>query len=192
VNFIFIFEIMYTFNTIAALKEGDTLVFSELFHEYHRKVYLFVLSKTHSEYIAEETTQITFIKLWNYRQQLDEATPVNRLIFHIARTTCIDLLRKEAVKGRLLKQEKPGEADTWNISDVVEARELLQQIKDVVRNMPPVRRKVFELSRYEFKSYKEIAEQLSLSVKTVENHMSLALSYLRNFLLLLLLMLSLH
>lgn len=147
-----------------------------------------MLSKTHSAYLSEEATQITFIKLWDYRQQLDESQPVSRLIFHMARTTAIDLLRKEAVKGRFLKQEG-AEGKTTNISDAIEAREMMLRVREMVQNMPPVRRKVFELSRYEFKSYKEIAEQLSLSVKTVENHMSLALSYLRNLLLLLLLLL---
>lgn len=179
---------MSTFSTITALKQGDTSVFSEIFHEYHRKVYLYVLSKTNSEYIAEETTQITFIKLWDYRQQLDESEPVSKLIFHIARATCIDLFRKDAVRDRILKQEKPPETATWNISESVEVKELQQRIKRVVHNMPPVRRRVFELSRYEFKSYKEIAELLSLSVKTVENHMALAIKHLRKTLILLLLL----
>ncbi|MBC9912789.1 RNA polymerase sigma-70 factor [Chitinophaga varians] len=179
---------MSTFNTILALKEGDTSVFRELFDEYHRKVYLYVLSKTNSQYIAEETTQITFIKLWNYRQQLHESEQVGKLIFHIARATCIDLFRKDAVRERMLKLEKPVENDTWHISDEVEIKELQQRIKDVVGNMPPVRRRVFELSRYEFKSYKEIAALLSLSVKTVENHMTLAIKHLRKSLLLLILL----
>lgn len=182
---------MSTFNTISALKEGDPSVFSDIFNEYHRKVYFYVLSKTHSPYIAEETTQITFIKLWDYRHKLDESEPVSRLIFHIARATSIDLLRKEAVKGRFLKQEQQDESDTINISDTIEAREQLIRVRKAVNSMPPVRRKVFELSRYEFKSYKEIAAQLSLSVKTVENHMSLAISYLRSVLLLLFLLLYL-
>lgn len=179
---------MSTFSTITALKEGDTSVFSEIFNEYHRKVYLYVLSKTNSEYIAEETTQITFIKLWDYRQQLDESQPVSKLIFHIARTTCIDLFRKDAVRDRALKQEKPRENAASNISESVEVKELQQRIKHVVHNMPPVRRRVFELSRYEFKSYKEIADLLSLSVKTVENHMALAIKHLRKTLTLLVLL----
>lgn len=180
---------MSTFHTIAALKNGDTSVFSEIFNEYHRKVYLYVLSKTHSEYIAEEVTQITFIKLWNYRQNLDESEPVSKLIFHIARATCIDVFRKEAVRGRVLKPENnPTEAGASNSAEAVEVKELQQQIKQVVGNMPPVRRRVFELSRYEFKSYKEIAALLSLSVKTVENHMTLAIRQLRNLLMLLLLL----
>lgn len=178
---------MSTFNTIAALKEGNPSVFSDIFHQYHQKVYFYVLSKTHSPYIAEETTQITFIKLWNYRQQLDESEIVDKLIFRIAKATFIDLLRKEAVKERFLQQESPAKADIENTLDAIASKELLSRVKQVVEEMPPMRRKVFELSRYEFKTYKEIAEQLSLSVKTVENHMSLALNYLRELLLLLLL-----
>jgi len=79
----------------------------------------------------------------------------------------------------VLKHEKPQENATGNVSESVEVKELQQRIKHAVHNMPPVRRRVFELSRYEFKSYKEIAELLSLSVKTVENHMALAIKHLR-------------
>ncbi|MCF6403089.1 RNA polymerase sigma-70 factor [Chitinophaga filiformis] len=182
---------MCTFNTISALKEGDPSVFSDLFHEYNRKVYFYVLSKTHSPYIAEETTQITFIKLWNYRQQLDESEQISRLIFHIAKATFIDLLRKEATRERFLQQEKSAEGDTGNTFHIIQSKELLLRIRQLVQEMPPMRRKVFELSRYESKSYKEIADQLSLSVKTVENHMSLALSHLKKLLLFLLLLLHL-
>ncbi|HVI45150.1 MAG TPA: RNA polymerase sigma-70 factor [Chitinophaga sp.] len=179
---------MSTFNMIRALKEGNTSVFKELFNEYHRKVYLYVLSRTGSSYIAEETTQITFIKLWDYRQQLNESEEVGKLIFHIARATCIDLLRKDAVRDRVRKLESPAENDVWHLSDTVEVKELQQRIHHMVDNMPPVRRRVFELSRYEFKSYKEIAELLSLSVKTVENHIALAIKHLRKSLILLILL----
>ncbi len=173
---------------IAALKEGNTTVFKELFNDYHLKVYLYVLSKTNSQYIAEETTQITFIKLWDYRLQLNESQEVGKLLFHIARTTCIDLLRKDMVRDRLLKQEKLTGNDTLHISDTIEVKELQQRISHVVDNMPPVRKRVFELSRYEFKSYKEIAEMLSLSVKTVENHIALAIKHLKKSLILLILL----
>ncbi|RFM36808.1 RNA polymerase sigma-70 factor [Chitinophaga silvisoli] len=182
---------MSTLNSISALKEGDPSVFSDIFHEFHKKVYFYVLSKTHSPYIAEETTQITFIKLWNYREQLDESELVDKLIFRIAKATFIDLLRKEAVKERFLQQESPAKTDDPNTLETIASKELLSRVRQVVEEMPPMRRKVFELSRYEFKTYKEIAAQLSLSVKTVENHMSLALSYLRELLLFLLLLLYL-
>lgn len=176
---------MHTFDTIAALKEGDTFVFGELFNEYHQKIYLYILSKTHSPYIAEEVTQITFIKLWDYRRNLDETEPVAKLIFRMARTSCIDLLRKESTKARLAKEERPVETYTLHITEGVEVKELQQRMRRAIQNMPPVRRRVFELSRFEFKSHKEIAAILSLSVKTVENHVALAIKQLKNLLALL-------
>jgi RNA polymerase sigma-70 factor, Bacteroides expansion family 1 len=179
--------IMHPINTIAAIREGDAFIFSELFNEYHQKVYFYTLSKTHSQYLAEETTQLTFIKLWHYRGSLDESLPISQQIFRIAKTTCIDLLRKEAVQLKLLQARKQVDPRQTHISEAVEVKELQQRLADIVKNMPPVRRKVFEMSRYEFKSHKEIAQMLSLSVKTVENHIALALKQLRHFLMLLLL-----
>lgn len=166
-------------NSIAAIKEGDALIFSEIFNEYHQKVYFYTLSKTHSSYIADETTQLTFIKLWHYRASLDESMPISRQIFRIAKTTCIDLLRKEANQAKLLNVHR--EQAEIAVTETVEAKELQHRMVHVVQNMPPVRRKVFELSRYEFKSHKEIAQLLSLSVKTVENHIALAIKQLRHF-----------
>jgi RNA polymerase sigma-70 factor (family 1) len=171
---------MYPLNMIAAIKEGDALIFSELFNEYHHKVYFYTLSKTHSPYIAEETTQLTFIKLWQYRANLDETLPISRQIFRIAKTTCIDLLRKETSQSKLLHTKNGRPATELPVTDAFEVKEMQQQLAHAVQNMPPVRRKVFELSRYEFKSHKEIAQLLSLSVKTVENHIALAIKQLRH------------
>ena len=105
---------MGSINTIAAIKEGDAFIFSELFNDYHQKVYFYILSKSHSQYIAEETTQLTFIKLWKYRASLDESLPISQQVFRIAKTTFIDLLRKEAVQAKLL-QSQPGSASAWPI-----------------------------------------------------------------------------
>jgi RNA polymerase sigma-70 factor (family 1) len=176
---------MGSINTIAAIREGDAFIFSELFNEYHQKVYFYILSKSHSQYLAEETTQLTFIKLWKYRASLDESLPVSQQVFRIAKTTFIDLLRKEAVQLKLLQAHSTARTAVNQVAETVETKELQQQLAAAVQNMPPVRRKVFELSRYEFKSHKEIAQLLSLSVKTVENHIALAIKQLKHFLVLL-------
>lgn len=171
---------MHPTNTIAAIKEGDAFIFSELFNEYHHKVYFYTLAKTHSQYLAEETTQLTFIKLWHYRSSLNESIPISQQIFRIAKTTCIDLLRKEAGQSKLLQANAQPPVSMSPVSETYDAKELQQQLQHAVQNMPPVRRKIFELSRYEFKSHKEIAQLLSLSVKTVENHIALAIKQLKH------------
>lgn len=178
---------MILFNPIAALKEGDEVVFSDLFKEYHEKVYFYILAKTHSGYLAEETTQLTFIKLWNYRNNLDESLSLSIQIFRIAKTTCIDLLRKEACRSKLSIAAKNFQVVFNNVSESIEEKELQKKLTDIVKQMPPMRKKVFELSRFDSRSHKEISQILSISVKTVENHITLAIKQLRHFLTILLL-----
>jgi RNA polymerase sigma-70 factor (family 1) len=164
---------------IAALKQNDKFVFDELFHMYHQKIYFLILSKTKSSYIAEETTQLVFIKLWNYRHHLDESLPLSQQIFRIARTTLIDVLRKDAVYSAM-KQKMLASPEVLDGFATMEAKELNETLQEAVQKLPPVRRKVFELSRNDSRSHKEISKLLSLSVKTVETHIRLALKQLRH------------
>ncbi|MEO6539936.1 MAG: sigma-70 family RNA polymerase sigma factor [Ferruginibacter sp.] len=164
---------------IAALKQNDTFIFDELFHSYHQKIYFLILSRTKSSYIAEETTQLTFIKLWNYRHHLDESLPLSQQVFRIARTTLIDVIRKDAVYTTM-KQNIQGSAKQLDGFARMEAKELNEALQEAVKKLPPVRRKVFELSRNHSHSHKEISKLLSLSIKTVETHIGLALKQLRH------------
>lgn len=84
-------------NTIAALKQGNLLVFNEVYYSSHKRIYYFILQKTKSSFIAEEVAQLTFIKFWNYRESLADDLDVQLQLFRIARTTLIDFLRKETV-----------------------------------------------------------------------------------------------
>jgi len=176
--------------TIAALKEGDETAFGEIFKDFHEKVYFYILSKTNSPYIAAETTQLTFIKLWQYRNSLIESIPLTAQVFRIAKTTFIDILRVENNKAKLLSSQKYNRTYFTDIHENIETEELRRKLQAAIENMPPVRRKVFELSRNEGLSYREISQVLSVSVKTVENHISLALKQLRHFLTLLLVTVS--
>lgn len=168
---------------IAALKQGDQFIFGEIFNEFHHKIYLYILAKTRSPYLAEEVTQLTFIKLWNSRATLQEGLSLSAQLFQIAKTTCIDLLRKEGARLKLtIVKNEELQAPNSSVSETIDNRELQTKLSQEVQKMPPVRKKVFELSRYEAKTYKEIAQLLSLSEKTVENHISLALKQLRRML----------
>jgi len=167
-------------NTIELLREGDPLVFRKVFDEYHRRVYAYVLKKTASDYIAEETMQLTFVKLWKYRRSLTSDHSVATYIFRIASTTMIDLIRLEKNKRTVLSAIR-GQAGTA-ASDTgfsVEEAELKKQIRVVVRRMPEMQKKVFEMSRFDEKTHREIAVALSISIKTVETHISRALKFLR-------------
>lgn len=166
---------------IKELKDGDEFYFRQVFDQYHQKLYFFILYKTKSEYIAEEVAQMAFTKLWQCRQTLREEYTVSTQLFRIATTILIDFLRKhgnkDAVTARLdvLDVEKGVDSTNEKMSGV----ELQKRISEAVNDLPPVRKQVFEMSREQGMSYREIAETLSVSSKTVEAHIYKALKQIK-------------
>lgn len=170
-------------NTIAALKQGNLLVFNEVYYSCHKRIYYFILRKTKSSFIAEEVVQLTFIKFWNYRESLADDLDVQLQLFRIARTTLIDFLRKETVyKEKVIhvieRYTLPAD-DLWG---KLAEKELQHKLAHALEEMPPMRRKVFEMSRFKGMSYQQIAHELSLSSRTVESHIFQAIRQIKHYL----------
>jgi RNA polymerase sigma-70 factor (family 1) len=167
--------------SIKELKAGDESYFKQVFDQYHQKLYFFILYKTRSEYIAEEVVQLAFTKLWQCRHTLKEEYTISTQLFRIATTTLIDFLRKynskEAVTARLdtLQMEKGIDSTIEKMNGA----DLQKRISAAVNDLPPVRKQVFEMSREQGMSYREIAETLSVSSKTVETHIYKALKQIK-------------
>ncbi|MEP7258744.1 MAG: sigma-70 family RNA polymerase sigma factor [Flavitalea sp.] len=152
--------------------------FKHLYEEYHTKLYFFVLKHTQSPFIAEETVQLSFIKIWEKADQLSENVSLSVQIFRIAKSVMIDLLRKETVRTSHTELFATEKKDYYEQSDMHNRQELLR-VHNAINQMAPVRKKVFMLSRLEGLSHSKIAEHLSISPKTVENHIGKAIRELR-------------
>lgn len=167
--------------SIRELKDGDEFFFRQVFDQYHQKLYFFILYKAKSEYIAEEVVQMAFTKLWQCRRTLREEYTISTQLFRIATTILIDFLRKynnrDAVTARLDVLDIEKGIDSTN--EKMRGAELQKQISEAVNDLPPVRRQVFEMSREQGMSYREIAETLSVSSKTVETHIYKALKQIK-------------
>jgi len=167
--------------SIKELKDGEEFYFRQVFDQYHQKLYFFILYKTKSEYIAEEVVQMAFTKLWQCRQTLQEEYTISTQLFRIATTILIDYLRKynnkEAVTGRLDGVNIEKGVDSTN--EKMSGAELQKRISEAVNEMPPVRKQVFEMSREHGMTYREIAETLCVSSKTVETHIYKALKQIK-------------
>ncbi len=166
-------------NTINQLRDGDQLAFRLVFDEYHARVYGYVYKKTGSAYTAEEGMQLTFVKLWNYRQSLKPELSLFTQIFRIASTTMIDLVRSEEHKRVGLQSIRTESESRPDPLQSMEENDLKKKVTVLVRQLPTMQKRVFEMSRIEEKSYREIAVALSISIKTVETHISRALKFLR-------------
>lgn len=168
-------------NVIHAIQQNDEKAFALVYEQFHGAIYRFILFKTNCDFVAEEVTQLTFIKVWNNRHKLHADTAVNIQLFGIARQVMIDQLRKEAT--RFKHEGDSAETPlTDNLMGALESKDLIKIIEDDIANMPRVRRLVFELSRNKGMSHKEIAYMLDISTKTVEHHIGKALGQLKHYL----------
>lgn len=159
--------------------EIDSHEFKSLFDQWHRKVYDYALSKTKSTYIAEETVQRVFIKLWYNLHKVNPPIPFEAQLFCVTKTVMIDILREENRRAHHRHDLPDATIAEGTPFDQYQLKEMQQRLDVYVDTMPTVRREVFRLSRYEQLSYHEIAQKLDIKIKTVENHINLALKYLR-------------
>ncbi|MBE9583171.1 RNA polymerase sigma-70 factor [Mucilaginibacter sp. JRF] len=162
---------------VHALKQDCLTTYKMVYYQYHQKVYAFVAHKTSSAYLAEEVTQLTFIKLWEKRHQLSTEYDIDVQLFRIARNAMIDELRKDAVRNNLINQLERDMNQPY--TDTLVDKETLKNVNDAIELLPPTRKMVFKLSRFNNLTNAEIAEMLSISTKTVENHITLAIKQLR-------------
>lgn len=158
--------------------------FGKLFDQWSGKLYRYVLSKTSSEYIAEEAVQRVFLKLWNNLTQKQLNIPPESQLFQIAKTMVLDIVKEEYTRNRALSNMhnmSDRRADVLTPADRYQYKELKAQLEIAIARMPDRRKEVFVLSRVENLSYKEIADRLALSPKTVENHIALAIKFIKRY-----------
>ncbi len=162
---------------IKELKKSDTHAFNELFYAYSSKLYHFAYNYLKSKEEAEELVQEVFFRIWNKRGDIKEEYDFSSYLFTIAYNYIKKYFRSKALLNRYMEfnQEQVTEED-------INYGSLKKLVDKLVFEMPEKRRMVFIKSRYEGKNAKEIATEMNLSQSTVENHLNMALNFLRKHL----------
>jgi RNA polymerase sigma-70 factor (family 1) len=154
----------------------DTQAYKQLFLLFYPSLVPFAVSIIKSKELAEEIVSDVFKKIWQKRQQLDKIDNLKFYLFTAVKNRCINGLNDPKNKIAI------------NINDVsiefkslyhdpeqkMISSEMINKIRVAVQELPPRCRLIFKLVKEEGLKYKEVAELLQLSVKTVENQMSLA------------------
>ncbi len=163
---------------LSGLKKGDSAALELLFKKFFNPLARFSFNYVKDQDAAKDIVQEVFYQIWNKREELPETTNLSAYLFTAIRNRCLNVLSQVNNRQDILVERERGRDDFYTDSRV-ETKELSQKIERAIDSLPEKCREVFLLSRYENKSYKEIAEILDISVKTVENHMGKALSVLR-------------
>lgn len=160
--------------------ENDAAVFREIYKRYWYKLYVFVNKRLRDKESSEEIVQNFFTKFWLKRFELNIKSSFEAYIFTAVRYATIDYLEKEATRNNYYQLAHFSKKKIDNSTEeLVLLHDLETNVGNELVRLPMRCRSVFMLSRYEHKTNKEIAMELGISEKTVENHITNALKQLR-------------
>jgi RNA polymerase sigma-70 factor (family 1) len=160
------------------LSKGNLLAFNSLYKGYSGRLYRFALGYLKSEDEAEELVQEVFTIIWERHKALKEELSFKAFLFTIA----FNIIRKHfRTKAYLSEYFKTGINDNLDTgtSQKINYDSLYQFIIELVNKLPEKRKEIFIKSRFEGRSIREIADELNISHKTVENQLSNALKFIR-------------
>lgn len=154
--------------------------FQELFNAYFGEVRKYLLYRSGNEDVATDIAQETFLRIWEKQPTIDRAK-VKGLLLKIAGDLYVSQYRRAKLSYNFFNTYRPHHrADTPE--DKMHFQELQSAYENALRTMPEKQRDVFLMNRIDDLKYKEIAQQLNLSVKAVEKRMSQALEHLKTHL----------
>lgn len=166
---------------ITEIKNGDQIAFQTAYDLYHAKLFHYFVKHTQAKEPAKDLTQQSFIKLWQSRHTLSESHTLNTQLFTIANSVFIDYLRRQALERKYRRHWEDNSCEHASVSNHCHTDyESADYLDAVSQSLPPGRKNVFMLKVVKGYTNKEIAEQLSVSVKTVEDHYSKALKHVRS------------
>lgn len=153
--------------------------FEGIFKAHYESLVFFALKYVNDEAVAEELVQEMFSNLWIKSETLFIKTSLKSYLYGAVRNACLNYLKHEKIKQAHAAYEMQHQSSVVN-DDFLEFDELQDKINAAFDKMPEKCRQMFEMNRYEGKRYQEIADELDVSIKTVENQMGKALKILRN------------
>lgn len=160
----------------AAIAGGDHAAFKLFFDRNHLELARYLQRRGLSEAETADILQQAFLTIWEKRAGINPELPLRGYLFRIGLSRAYNRFRDTA---KFVWDATDFELVAGKDTDATTRRELLQALHTAIGSLPEKRRQVFELCYLQEMSYREVAAALEVSIKTVENHMTLALKDLR-------------
>ena len=161
--------------------QGVEDLFEQVFKSHFKSLHSYACTIMRDPMPAEEIVQNIFLKLWEKKEEITIKENISVYLYRAVHNESLNYLRHRKVRSayqsyamrqhKQTEQEKPAEK--------VVMKELEKRLEIALQELPEQCRTIFQLSRYEDLKYREIADKLGLSVKTIENQMGKALKLLR-------------
>jgi RNA polymerase sigma-70 factor (ECF subfamily) len=160
------------------LKAHDEQAMIILYKSYWKELYISAFKVLKDKETCEDIIQELFITIWNKREELAITSSLRNYLLASVRYEVYRKIRGSKKYGSIMADLIETVAD-HSLYDVLEYKELQGRIANVIDSLPTKCREVYHLSRNEHLSHKEISARLSISTKTVRNHLTKALHFLR-------------
>ena len=159
------------------LANGDEIALAAIYHHYWKRLYIQAYNILKDRMVCEDIIQDIFLQLWRRRETLNITQTLPGYLSAATRYQVFHYIRKMPKREFLF--ENLEERISAGASLPVEEKDLHEQINEIVSRLPEKCRVIYKLSREEYLPHKEIAARLHISIKTVENQLTIALRRLR-------------
>ena len=158
---------------------GSSVIFESMFKEHFKDLHGYAMSILKDEATAEEMVQHVFMKLWEKKDNVDIRQSIKGYLYKAVYYECLNYLKHNKVKAAYHTHITRSSSEGQHAQDSAVLKELQQKIDQALAALPEQCRTIFQMSRFEDRKYRMIAEELGISVKTVEGQMGKALRILR-------------
>lgn len=164
---------------LAALKQDSKEAFSLLFQTYYTDLVLFCGSFVKDKDFCEDVVQSIFLKLWHDRRTIQIETSIKSYLLKAVRNSCLDEYRHIEIVRKYETEYKSSVLDNYDTDNYILYSDLFAHLTRALDKIPPLYKEAFVLNRFEGLKYREIAEKLDVSERTVEVRVSKTLDLLR-------------
>lgn len=165
---------------LIALKKGNKQAFNTLFRKYYQSLCRFALTFLNEEALAEEAVQNTFMYLWEKRQKYEISESFKAYLHRSVYNECLRIRKWQKKRSEVESNYALLLPEEWTDNEQQQWHEIKPVINKAINQLPQKCRDIFLMRRQEGLSNQEIADYLNISVKTVENQMTIAIKKLRN------------
>lgn len=162
------------------IKKGDIEQFESLFRSSYVSLVRYAKTLIRDHDTAEEIVQDLFFRLWRDRENIQIESSLNGYLYRSVHNRCLHHIGHARVVEKYASEMAARPGETAEIpTDILEYKDLQAKIADILERLPERCGKIFCMNRFEGLKYSEIAEKLSVSIKTVEANMGRALKEFR-------------
>lgn len=162
------------------LKQEDQIAFTEIYNRYWAEMYYHTFRMLRDEDSSKDVVQDVFSTLWLKSASLNVSTKLSGHLYISVRNKVLNLVAQNKVRNDYLSSVATFITESTNDASIFDEQQILDIVEAEIQKLPPRMKEIFELSRKDNLSHKEIAKKLNLSDQTVKKQVQNALKIIKN------------